>query len=115
VIARSGFYFSMTASDGASLSLMEAMALGAIPVVSDIEPNREWIGQGVNGVLVPLADESVAAQRIETLLAQTRVQLDAMRERNRAIIRDRGSLTRNMARFRERLCTVIARRRERPS
>ena len=113
VIARSGFYFSMTASDGASLSLMEAMALGAIPVVSDIEPNREWVRQGVNGVLVSLADESAAAQRIETLLAQPRDQLDAMRERNRAIIRDRGSLTRNMARFRERLCTVIARRRER--
>src|SRR4029078_1981044 len=58
-VARSALYVSMTASDGASLSLMEAMAVGAIPVVSDIEPNHEWVEDGVNGVLVHL-DEDVA-------------------------------------------------------
>ena len=61
VVARSAFYLSMTASDGASLSLMEAMAVGAIPVVSDIEPNREWVEHGVTGALVPLDDDVAAA------------------------------------------------------
>lgn len=111
VVACSAFYISMTASDGASLSLMEAMAVGAIPIVSDIEPNREWVEHGVNGALVPLDDEAVAAARIESLLARSDEELDEMRGRNQEIIRERGSLTRNMARFRERLDAVLAQRK----
>lgn len=110
VVARSKFYFSMTASDGASLSLMEAMAVGAIPVVSDIEPNREWVEHGVNGALVPLDDERVAAATIAALLARPEGDLARMRDVNREIIRERGSLTRNMARFQDRLGAVVAQR-----
>jgi glycosyltransferase involved in cell wall biosynthesis len=111
VVARSAFYLSMTASDGASLSLMEAMAVGAIPVVSDIEPNREWVEDGVNGALLPLDDEPAAVDVIESLLARPEEELDAMRRRNREIIRERGSMTRNMARFRDRLGAVVAQRK----
>jgi glycosyltransferase involved in cell wall biosynthesis len=111
VVSRSAFYISMTASDGASLSLMEAMALGAIPVVSDIEANREWIHDGVNGVLLPLGDESEAAERVQHLLSRAHGELDDMRARNRAIIGERGSMTHNMARFRARLISVVGRKR----
>ncbi len=111
VVARSAFYLSMTASDGASLSLMEAMAVGAIPVVSDIEPNREWVEHGVNGALIPFDDEPAATARIEALLARPEVELDEIRRRNREIVRERGSLTRNMSRFRERLSLVVAQRK----
>jgi glycosyltransferase involved in cell wall biosynthesis len=111
VVAGSSFYFSMTQSDGASLSLIEAMAVGAIPVVSDIEPNREWVTDGVNGVLVPLGDEIAAAARIDSLLTRSEEDLDEMRQRNRDLIRERGSRTRNMARFRDRLEVVLEQRR----
>jgi glycosyltransferase involved in cell wall biosynthesis len=114
-VARSAFYLSMTASDGASLSLMEAMAVGAIPVVSNIEPNREWVEHGVNGALLPLHDEDVAAATIESLLARPDAELDEMRRRNREIIYERGSLSRNMARFRERLDAVLVHREGAPS
>ena len=110
VVAGSRFFFSMTASDGASLSLMEAMAVGAIPVVSDIEPNREWVAQGVNGALVPLDDEPAAAATIDALLALPEADLIRMRDINRDIIRERGSLTRNMARFQDRLSAAVAQR-----
>jgi glycosyltransferase involved in cell wall biosynthesis len=110
VVARSAFYISMTASDGASLSLMEAMAVGAIPVVSDIEPNREWVEHDVNGVLLPLDDELAAVSTIESLLSRPDEELNEMRRRNREIIRERGSLSRNMARFRDRLGAVLAQR-----
>lgn len=110
VVARSRYYISMTASDGASLSLMEAMAVGAIPVVSDIEPNREWVEHGVNGALLPLNDEAAAAAAIEALLARPEEDLARIREINRGIIRERGSMTRNMARFQDRLRAVVAQR-----
>jgi L-malate glycosyltransferase len=115
LVARSAFYVSMTASDGASLSLMEAMAVGAIPVVSDIEPNREWVQHGVNGVLVPLDDENAAVALIEALFVRPAEELDEMRRRNLEIVRERGSLTRNMARFRDRLNATLAERKGAPS
>ena len=111
VVAASAFYFSMTASDGASLSLMEAMAVGAIPVVSDIEPNREWVEDGVNGALVPPDNEPAAVARIEALIGRTKAELDEMRRRNQELIRERGSMTHNMARFRDGLAATVAHRR----
>ncbi len=44
------FYISIPASDSTSVSLIEAMAYGCIPVVSDIPANKEWISEGINGI-----------------------------------------------------------------
>jgi len=48
-------YASCALVDGSSVSLLEAMAQGALPVVSDLPSNREWIKQGITGWLA-LAD-----------------------------------------------------------
>ena len=40
MIARGDVYVSVAESDGASIALLEAMALGAVPVVADIPANR---------------------------------------------------------------------------
>jgi glycosyltransferase involved in cell wall biosynthesis len=56
-LASAHVYVSMSRSDGASVSLMEAVACGLYPVLSDIPPNREWIDPAAgNGVLVSLDD-----------------------------------------------------------
>ena len=47
---RSRFYVSIPNSDATSVSLLEAMAYGCIPIVSDIPANREWISRGENGI-----------------------------------------------------------------
>lgn len=44
------FYLSIPASDATSVSLLEAMAFGCIPIVSDIPANHEWITEQVNGL-----------------------------------------------------------------
>ena len=49
---KSGYYFSLPASDSTSVSLLEAMAYGCIPIVSDIPANKEWIINGENGLIV---------------------------------------------------------------
>ena len=49
---RSAVYASPSAIDGTSLSLLEAMATGLYPVVSDIAANRFWIKDGEGGTLV---------------------------------------------------------------
>lgn len=43
---------SVSEHDGTPNSLLEAMALGCFPICGDIESIREWISDGVNGLLV---------------------------------------------------------------
>lgn len=46
---KSQFYISVPDSDATSVSLLEAMSFGCIPIVSNISANREWIIRNVNG------------------------------------------------------------------
>lgn len=74
IIARSDVYVSVAESDGVSIALLEALALGAVPVLSDIDANRSWISDGQSGVLVPiesgaLADGIECAGRIDRAAA----------------------------------------------
>jgi glycosyltransferase involved in cell wall biosynthesis len=89
-------YVSMSLSDGASLSLMEAMACGAFPVVSDIPANREWIDDGVNGFLVPPHSARHLARRLDEAWGKPELR-QAAAERNWALIREKGDYRKNMA------------------
>jgi len=42
-------YASASRSDGTSVTLLESMAIGLLPVVSDTVGNAEWVLNGVNG------------------------------------------------------------------
>ena len=59
---------SVTSSDGTPSSLLEAMACGAVPVVSDIPPYHEWIIDERNGLIVPVRDEKALSKAILKLL-----------------------------------------------
>jgi len=54
--ARSMVSVSVSVHDGTPNSLLEAMAVGCLPVCGDIESIREWITDGENGLLVDPAD-----------------------------------------------------------
>jgi len=47
---RAKYFISIPDSDATSVSLLEAMQYGTIPIVSNIPANREWILDGINGV-----------------------------------------------------------------
>lgn len=48
---RAQFYISIPSSDSTSVSLIEAMAFGCVPVVSNIPANLEWITGNINGLI----------------------------------------------------------------
>ncbi len=50
IVGRAHVYVSLAESDGTSLGLLEALALGAVPVLSDIPANRPWVSHGETGV-----------------------------------------------------------------
>ena len=60
----SDIYVSTSFSDGRSVSLMEAMACGAFPVVSDIPANRDMIKDGENGYLFPADSSKIMAEKL---------------------------------------------------
>ena len=61
---RADLYVSPSHVDGSSVSLMEAMATGTPPLVSDIPANREWVSEGENGWLFRDGDADHLARRI---------------------------------------------------
>lgn len=57
--ARARWYLSLPASDSVSVSVIEAMAQGCVPLLSDLPANRELVRSGDNGLIV--ADGAVPA------------------------------------------------------
>ncbi len=57
-------YVSAARSDTTSVSLLEAMACGLFPIVTDIPANREWLSDGTSGRLVPPGEATKLAVAI---------------------------------------------------
>ena len=69
---------SASLSDSTSVSLLEAMAAGAVPVVSDIEGNREWVRRGRGRAAVPAGRCRAASRaRVERGARRSRVARSA--------------------------------------
>lgn len=85
-------YISIPTTDGTSISLLEAMAYGCIPIVSDLPANREWIEHGKNG-LITSGDLSK-----DLAIAQT-LDMKKVQGLNKQIIAQRATKTVNQGKF----------------
>lgn len=63
-LARHHIYLALTPSDGVSASLLEAMAVGLLPIVPDNAANRYWVTSGENGLLLSDLDADTVAAAI---------------------------------------------------
>ena len=87
-------YISTSLSEGGSISLLEAMASGLVPVTSDIPANRESIENGYNGYLFPIKDYEVLSKRLKNL-EENRELRNVFKERN-LNYREKLDFTKNM-------------------
>jgi glycosyltransferase involved in cell wall biosynthesis len=99
-LRKSHIYISTSLSDGASASLLEAMACGAFPIVTDIPANREWIEDGKNGFLVPVDNPEILSQRILTAMHETNLRRNAEKI-NQELIMERANLQNIVSRLEE--------------
>ncbi len=95
---RAEVFVSAARSDSTSQSLLEAMAAGAVPVVSDIAGNREWVGEGDGARLFTPGDVHALERAFERVLAEPDWCAQA-RERNAAVVAARGDWQVNLARI----------------
>ncbi len=81
--AKARWYLSLPQSDSVSVSVLEAMAHGCIPILSDLPANHELVRTGENGLVVPAASllDAAALQRILS-------QADTVARTNRAWVQD---------------------------
>jgi glycosyltransferase involved in cell wall biosynthesis len=90
-------YVSASVTDSTSMSLLESMACGAFPVVSDIEGNREWITDGENGRLFEVGNPDSLAAVLDSTMSDRDLILRG-REKNKRLIQEKANWMENVNR-----------------
>ncbi|MBD3347914.1 MAG: glycosyltransferase [Candidatus Eisenbacteria bacterium] len=97
LLGGAALYVSAVPTDGVSASLLEAMATGCFPVVTDNEANRLWL-DGENGFLVSRPDPEEYARAMVSALENESLRARAS-EANRRVVEERADIWRNLGRI----------------
>jgi glycosyltransferase involved in cell wall biosynthesis len=81
VLRASKLFCLVSEWEGLPFALMEAMAVGLVPVVTDVGTISDWVHDGVNGALVPVGDPAALASRIEGLLSNQEAEYTRCHQR----------------------------------
>ncbi len=90
--SKAKIFVSIPESDATAISLLEAMAFGCVPVLSDLPANREWIEEGKNGIIVNSLDENFFERALNLNLAD-------VASSNKKIIEEKGTKEANRKKF----------------
>jgi glycosyltransferase involved in cell wall biosynthesis len=104
----SDIYVSTSLSDSTSVSLLEAMALRLIPIVTDVPGNREWIEEGKNGFLFSISDYHALAEQIVYAINEFSDWMD-FREKNISVIKQKAIWEDNMKAVEEEFLGLVSR------
>lgn len=98
MLLESQLYLSASIRDGTSLSLLEALASGNYPIVSDIKANAEWIQHGHNGLLHRVSDPRSLADCLSRIVREPG-NMGAVLLSNRHLVVKRADRAANMRRL----------------
>ena len=97
--ARAPWFLSLPESDSVSVSVLEAMAHGCLPIVSDLPANRELVRDGENGLIVGTPPDPSLADAMNTLAARA----DTVAAANRRWVAEHAMFPPAVERFLARL------------
>ena len=78
--------------------MLEALAQGAVPVVSDLPANREWVVDGLNGLVVRSPADLPAALDRAIALSQSTRWREETAPANLRLVRDKALFADNLRR-----------------
>ncbi len=107
-LRRASLWLSLPPSDGAPLSLLEAMACGAFPVVADVLTLHEWISDDRGVFVGDVTPEGIAAGVLRAFEIADRGTHAAA---NRSLVEARGDRARNLPRWEAMLERAASARR----
>jgi len=90
--SRASIYVSVPSTDATSIGLLEAMAYGCIPALSDLPANREWIEDHQSGIIVKDLEHNYFNKCLQ-------LDQDKAIKINRSIIEKRGTKKVNREKF----------------
>ena len=96
ILSENDIYVSASKWDGTSVSLLEAMASGVFPVVSDIESNKAWINDGKTGLMFDFTDAESLADTIIRAIKDDNIRISAV-QANRKTILEKADRSKNMS------------------
>lgn len=96
---RASVFVSFPVSDGTSVSLLEAMAHGCVPVVSDLPANREWVVDGLNGFVVASPEALPQALARAMALAGTPEWREQVAPANLRLVQSKARFADNIQQF----------------
>jgi glycosyltransferase involved in cell wall biosynthesis len=99
-------YVSTSLSDGTSISLLEAMACGVFPIVTDIPGNRPWVTYGKNGFLFEKGDYDKLSELILKSISREDMIKNAAKI-NQEIINEQGNWEKNSRAMEETYSEII--------
>lgn len=98
VLQQADVYISASRFDGTSISLLEAMATGLLPVVSQIRANEPWVEHGRTGLLFELGRPEMLAEALQKAMDDAELRGRAFEENILRVERD-CNVGRNMQRL----------------
>jgi glycosyltransferase involved in cell wall biosynthesis len=90
--SKAKIWISIPESDATSISLLEAMACGCIPVVSNLPANCEWIHSNENGIVVQNLESDFISEALK-------LNYSELVETNRKKINELGTKKANRLKF----------------
>jgi len=106
-LAGSHYYISIPITEGVSASLLESMASGCIPIVSDLAANKLFIEDEKNGILINNFSPESISQRILKLIKRKSESLSEISYQNRLIVESKADLEKNILLFLENYQTLL--------
>jgi glycosyltransferase involved in cell wall biosynthesis len=102
-LRQAGIYISAARSDGTSSALLEAMATGLLPVVTDIDANTPWVAHRRTGLLFQPGNDRQLAEELEFALSEPEQLRGAIELNRQRVLRD-GDQEKND----QRLAAILA-------
>lgn len=106
LLKTSTVYISIPTSDSTSVTLLEGMASGIFPIVSDLPANREWIIDNKNGYILNSTDEKNLSELMIKSIINDNLKKDA-KSINESIINERAIWDDNMTFIREHYKNIL--------